>query len=147
MTGQELVAILPHTGELVSLEDAKQCAIALDRIRTLEGQLRMVKRELSEAIFQAASKSGKGTLHLPGVNVSVSRKKEITWDLELLGKLQEMELPEERWNELVETRVDYKVNANVAKQIAAINPEYAKVIDEARTDLYGNPSVGDIEIL
>lgn len=144
---QELVAILPHTGELVSLEDAAACAIATERIRTLEGKLRMVKRELADAIFRIASKQGKSSLNLPGVNVSVSRKKEIEWDLEILERLREAGLPEERWSELVETRVEYKVSANVARQLASINEEYQAIIEEARNDVYGNPSVGDIEIL
>ena len=48
-------------------------------------------------------------------------------------ELRDLGLPEERYGELVVATVTYKVNASVAKQIAGANPEYAKVIDRARS--------------
>lgn len=89
--------------------------------------------KLCEQILHAeARRQGTKTLHLPGGQVEVRTPTELVWNLELLEELRTLGLPEERWNDLVRETVERKVDARIAKQIAASNEAYAKVIDAAR---------------
>lgn len=140
---QELVN--PSTGQMIDLRDVQSVAIHLDEIRQLEDRLKEAKRILGRVLAAEAERQGTQTLHLPGLKVPISKKREIHWDLEILKELRELGLPTERWSQVVRTTVDYKVMAGEAKKIAAANPAYAEVIKRARTDFDGELYVGKIE--
>lgn len=134
----------PMTGELVLLEDPATVAIYLDEVRQLEDKLRYVKRILGERLAEEYKVQG-DNLHLPGVTVEFSKKKEIRWDMNRLKDLKELGLPENRWHDLVRQTIETKVMAVEANKLAKANPEYRKVIEEARSDHEGEPYVSKIE--
>lgn len=84
--------------------------------------------------MEEASRQGTKTLHLSNANVSVSGGSQVEWDVEELNKLLYAGLPVERFDDLVTVIVSYKVNAAVAKQISAANPDYAEIISKARSE-------------
>lgn len=136
----------PITGELIRVDDPRECAVAIAELRDLEDRIKEVKRVLGATLIEEARKQGvKGTLRVPGAEVTISRKKEIVWDLELLAELHEAGLPEARWDELVRTTVEQKVNANVAKQLAGANDDYRTILEAARTDFEGEPYVSSVK--
>jgi hypothetical protein len=143
---EERVVVNPATGELLSLDDARSCLFAIMEMRKLEQQIRNVKAVLSRAVGEEAARQGTKTLRFPGISASVATKNEIQWDLDQLGKLLDMGLPEERFAALVKTEVTYKVSAVEADRIAGANPEYATVIERARTDFPGEPYVTKVEV-
>lgn len=127
--------MLPHpaTGEVISKDDPAACAKALDEVRDLEWKLKDLKRWLTSALVEEARRQGTKTLHLEGVTAVVSFDAETTeWDVTELVKLLDMGLPESRYAKLVREEISYKVDANVAKQIAGANAEYALVIERAK---------------
>lgn len=136
------VLVNPVTGELVLLTDAAACAHALEAIRETENRLREAKAELSRAVAEIASQRGTRTLEIgQGWRAVVSHPRQIEWDMEVLERLRDAGLPEDRWDALVAEEVTYKVSARVAEQIAGANPEYARIIDRARTDAERPPTV------
>ena len=134
----------PATGELTSLDDAAACLRALAEVRELEDQLKFAKRVLSDAIADEAARQGTKTLRFPGITATVSNRKEIQWDLEVLERLLEAGLPGERYADLIKTEVTYKVSVREADRIAGANPAYNEIILKARTDFEGSPYVGSI---
>ena len=122
----------PRTGELVS--DPPRVA---ELVRYFRDQRRAYMDQIKAGewlLVQEAERQGTRTFPLGDLTVEVKEDREIVWDLEILERLREMGLPEERWSKLVTEEISYKVNANVAKQIAGANPQYAEVIGRARTD-------------
>jgi len=132
-TGMEVV--LPHTMEIVSLEDARRCAVALNEIRLLEARLREAKQDLTRAILLESERQGSKTLYLDeGVKVVVSGGKEVDWDFDVLERLRDAGLPEDRYDALVRATVTYRVDARTADQISRANPEYARIIGLAAVE-------------
>lgn len=127
--------VVPTTGEVLDLEDAPGCLRVLSEIRQLEQDLRSAKAALTDALAAEFSRQGTKTLELNGVKAVLGGGSEIVWDVEVLDELRELGLPEERMNELVTTEVSYKVNANVAKAIASANPEYAEIVERAKSTI------------
>lgn len=125
--------VLPHTGELISLEELPKVASALDAIRAHEAQLREVKQILTEALVEESRRQGSKTLRLDYLTVEIGGGTTVEWDIEVLHRLQDAGLPEERFDALVRTEVTYKVSAAEAKRISS-NPEYARIIELARTE-------------
>jgi hypothetical protein len=81
-------------------------------------------------------------LHIGGGwRAEVTMGNRIEWDMEVLERLRDAGLPEERWDALVRPQVEYKVSARVADQIAKANPEYAVIVARARTDVEATPRV------
>ncbi len=128
--GTELV--LPGTGQVIDLANPGSCADALNQIRQLEQSLRDAKRVLTEMLVAESERQGTKTLRLGKLEAIVGGGYNVTWDIEELAKLQDLGLPEERYYDLVQTVISYKVNASVAKQIAGANPDYARIIENAR---------------
>ena len=125
--------LVPYSGEIVNLGDPPECLRLLAEIRDLEGKLRDVKGALTEALSQEFSRQGTKTLAIDGVKAELRGGTEIVWDIEILERLRDLGLPEERMDELVKAEVTYRVNTAVAKQLAAANPDYAAVIERAKT--------------
>lgn len=129
------IIVVPVTGEVINLNDPSLCLRVLGEIRDLESRLREAKAELTCALQVEFTRQGKKTLEVGDVKAELRGGTEVIWDIEVLDRLREMGLPEERMDELVKAEVTYKVNAAVAKQLAAANPEYAAVIELARTTI------------
>lgn len=125
---------VPGIGSIVRYDRPDEIAVALADIRDLEAKLRDVKRELAFALEQESERQGTKTLRYGDLTVTLSTPTEIVWDVEELEKLLEAGLPQDRYEQLVTTEISYKVNAREASHIAAANPEYAKIIERARTD-------------
>ena len=135
---QELV--VPGTGEIISLDDPVQCAKALGAIRALEGQLRDLKTELTSRVLAECSRQGSKTLDIgDGTKAEVKGGSEVVWDYDKLSALVDAGLPLERYRLLVVETIDRKVDARVAKQLASANPEYGRIIEEARS-VYEKPA-------
>jgi hypothetical protein len=127
--------IVPTTGEVISSDDPVGCLRVLSEIRDLEGQLRELKGALTQALAEEFSRQGTKTLELGSVKAELRGGSEVVWDVEILEELRELGLPDERMDALVTTEVTYKVNARVAKMIAAANERYAAIIERAQTTI------------
>jgi len=132
-TETSLSLVVPFSGEVLSLDDASGCLRVLSEIRDLESQLRQAKSALTEALAAEFSRQGTKTLELNGVKASLGGGSETVWDIEILNELGELGLPEERLDELITTEVSYRVNASVAKAIAAANEGYGEIIERAKS--------------
>ena len=128
-----LSLVVPTTGEVVSSDDPAGCLRVLTEVRELEARLRELKAGLTDAIANECSRQGTKTLELNGYKAELRGGSEIVWDVELLEGLRDLGLPEERMSALITTEVTYRVNANEAKRIASVNPEYAEVIERAKS--------------
>lgn len=123
----------PTTGELVSTSDIDGIGQTISNLRQAENQLRDFRRNVEQIVVAEAERQGTKTLHVQGRDLELRGGRTLEWDIEILQELQALGLPEDRYGELVQTRVEYKVNASVAKQIEAANDEYAEVIRRARS--------------
>lgn len=128
--GEELV--YPITGEVVASDDPAGCVRLLGEIRTLEQQLKNLKAELTRALEEEFSRQGRKTIEVNGTKAELRGGSGVVWDVEVLNELRDLGLPEERMDELITAEITYRVNANVAKQIAAANADYADVIERAK---------------
>lgn len=133
MSETSLELVVPTTGEIVNLDDPAGCLRVLTEIRELEAKLRDAKGALTEALAAEFSRLGTKTIELDGVKAELRGGSEVVWDVEVLERLRDLGLPDERMSALVTTEVTYRVNASVAKQIAAANEQYAEVIERAKS--------------
>jgi hypothetical protein len=124
--------VLPQTGEVLDLTDAPAVGRALRDVRRLKQQLDEARRILEDALVEESRRVGTKTLHLGSVLAIVYGGEKVEWDVEELWKLRDAGLPEERLTALIKTEVTYKVDAAVARQIAAANPDYRAIIERAR---------------
>lgn len=129
--------VVPHTGEVLPLEDPAACAKLWREIRDLEDQLKFARSALAEAIIVDSEKQGKKTLRYEEFEAKVSKDSETAWDHEILLELVDKGLPESRFNELVTMSVEYKVNGQIARELAGANPVYKEIIERAKDTRYG----------
>ncbi len=129
----EFSLVVPHTGQIVDLDDPPACLQLLSEIRDLESRLKEVKADLTTALSAEFSRQGTKTMEMGGLKAELRGGSEIVWDVEVLEELRALGLPEDRMTALVTAEVTYRVNTSVAKQLAAANPSYADVIERART--------------
>jgi hypothetical protein len=127
---------LPN-GVMVDLREPDQVAEALESVRDLKRALDRLRSLLESVLRLRSREQGAKTLHLENGWVAVvSGGTRPEYDAELLcRRLSAAGLPPERLGELVEAVITYKVNTQVARQLALANPEYAAALDEARTDV------------
>ena len=92
-----------------------------------------VVKDCEAVLLDESRRQGTKTLHLPAGTATISGGTELVWDFDTLEQLREIGLPEQRYRELVVETVSYKVDARVAKQLAAANPEYARIIEAAQS--------------
>lgn len=137
--GQELV--VPESGEIVFLEDPLACARVLYEIADLEQRIKDLKGALRETLFKESEIQGTKTLHLGGLDAVISTPSVTAWDYKILRELLKAGLPKERFAELVQKEVSYKVNGSVARQIKGASEVYAEIIERAQTKIPRNPSV------
>jgi hypothetical protein len=123
---------VPGVGTLVRINNLDEVTQALQDVRTLEGQLRDAKAVLTAAVVQESQRQGTKTLTAAGVTVTVSPDTEIVWDMTVLPELLDAGLPPDRYNDLVEEVVTYKVNGTEARKLEGANPVYAAIIGRAR---------------
>lgn len=124
--------VLPATGEVINLEEPLAVARALHEVRAAKRQLDDARRVLEDALVQHSQTRGTKTLRIDEYEATVSGGEKVEWDVEELWKLRDAGLPEDRMNALVKTEVTYKVDAAVARQIAAANPDYGEIIYRAK---------------
>lgn len=133
---------LPHSGEVISLQDAAACGKALAEVRSLEARIREAKGMLTAAIVAESQRQGTKTLRSEGLKLEVRGGRETVWDVDALEtELLALGLPQDRVNDLIKTEVTFKVNARVAKEIAGANAEYAAVISAAQTEVEKTPYI------
>jgi alkylhydroperoxidase/carboxymuconolactone decarboxylase family protein YurZ len=137
--GQELV--VPESGEIVFLDDPLACARVLYEIADLEQRIKDLKGALRETIFKESEIQGTKTLHLGALDAVISTPSVTAWDYKVLRELLKAGLPKERFAELVQKEITYKVNGSVARQIKGASEVYAEIIERAQTKIPRNPSV------
>lgn len=121
---------VPVIGQVVNLEDANDCALALDAIRDLEYQLKQAKTDLTRALVHHSQQAGTKTLHLDNATVVLSGGEATVYDAEeIYVGLIEAGMTPERAGEIVKETVTRKVDARQAKSAAAANPAYREVIE------------------
>jgi hypothetical protein len=138
--GTELV--VPGSGEVVSLDNAQDCAATITYLRDLETDIKAAKRELTDALVSYKERIGKPTFEVGLYKITVSADSGTTYDAEAIEQgLRELGMPEERIREIVVEEITYKVNPVEAKRAAKANPAYAKVIEAASTPYVKSPYV------
>lgn len=127
--------IVPTTGEVISSDDPIGCLRVLAEVRALEAKLKDLKGALTGALGEEFKRQGAKTLELGGVKAELRGGSEVVWDVEILEELRDAGLPDARMDALVTTEITYKVNASVAKAIAAVNDDYAEIVERAKTTI------------
>jgi len=126
--------VVPLSGELVDLRKPNMVAAALDQVREMKHQLDSTRAVLEQVLRLEAVRQGTKTLHLENCDAVITGGETTEYDGELLIRLLEHAgMPDDRINEIVQTIVTFKVNAQKAKQAASANPAYAAAVDETRT--------------
>ena len=135
-TGHDLAVpddlLNPFTGELVPATDIARVAATLDDLRDLRQKLNDTVALFTEAVIAESRRVGTRTLTAGAVKLELSADSTIEWDIEELLKLRDLGLPEDRYNQLVQQTVSFKVNGSVAKQLEGASEEYAAIIANAR---------------
>ncbi len=123
-----------RTGELVEATPAKAAEFIV-AAREMRSLLLDVVKDCEAVLLEESRRQGTKTLHLAEGTATITGGSEVEWDLDVLAELRGLDIPEERYSALVVETVSYKVNAAVAKQLAAANPSYAEVIGRARGEI------------
>lgn len=121
------------TGELIDRDDLVAVAGYVEQIRDHQRKVRLLAKDVTGILVEAARAQGTKTLHLGRYDVEVTGGLDYEWDVGRLEDLIDAGLPLERFNELVQIEQTTTVKANVAKQIAGSNPVYAEIIESAKT--------------
>lgn len=129
----------PRTGELLSLEDVPKVADLVTYLRELKSQANELLNIVTEGVAEVCAQQGTKTLAKGGAKLELASRSETVWDVDELHQLTTLGLPLERFDDLVEATVEYKVDGRVARQIASSNPEYAKVIENAKSTVEKRP--------
>lgn len=135
--------VLPVSGVLVNLEDEREVAIAYRELRELKNQINQAERRLREALAERSHVLATKTFYIDGVGkVELRGDTKVEYDAkEIEDGLRELGCPEDVIREIVIETVTYKVDGNRARRAAGANPEYARVIENARTVVETLPSV------
>lgn len=137
MSGTELAPFIPsqlvdiRTGEFLPATPDNAARLITD-VREMRAKMLDLVKDCEAVLLDESRRQGTKTLHFDNATATVTGGQELSWDIEELHALLAFGLPEERFNELVVATVTYKVNAAVAKQLEAANPDYAAVIQRAR---------------
>jgi hypothetical protein len=124
--------VVPLLGLAVDPYKLGEVAEALDAVRQAKRLLDEARGELERLLAEEAQRRGTKTMHIGNKTVEISGGPETVYDIEVLGRLQEVGLPEDRYNELVKTRIEYRVDRNVVRQLLGSgNQEYSRIINWA----------------
>lgn len=132
MTGAEIEIINPITGELIDIRETAKVADVVEQLRDVQNSARDAIGAITRALIEESQRVGTKTFAAGKVAIVLSADSEIQWDVTELIKLRDAGLPEERYADLVEEVVSYKVNGAVARSIASANDAYAEIIEKAR---------------
>lgn len=136
--------VLAHSGELVDLTNERQIAEAFQDVQEIQQRLAEANRILREAMNERAKVLGSRTIYIDGLGkVEVRNATQIVYPdpQELEAGLRAIDCPEEIIREIVVETIVYKVDGARAKRAAAVNPEYAKVIEAAQRVIEKTPTV------
>jgi len=135
--------VIPTTGVVVNLDNEREVAIAYRDVKEVRDELNRIDRTLREAMGARKRILGTGTFFLEGIGkVEVKGDTETEWDMVALeGGLREVGCPEETIKEIIKPVTTYKVDAARATRAAKANPEYARVIEDAKITKPKLPSV------
>jgi hypothetical protein len=132
---KQAIAPIPVTGEVVNLADPQEVGRVWDDLDEQIAQLVAFRKGLGQVMLAYMDSRARHTMTLGGVKVSGDRgDTETTYDVTVLPDLLACDppLPQDRYDELVKTKIEYTVSKREADAIAASNPEWRKVIDRAR---------------
>lgn len=141
-SGTELV--LAHSGQLVNLEDVADVAKAFQEVKDIRTRLIEADRLLRDALAAHAKIQGSKTIYIEGVGkFEVKGGEIIDWfdPLALAEELRKAGMPEDVVNEIVVTKVDYKVDGRRAARAAKANPEYAEIIERGKRTIERTPTI------
>jgi hypothetical protein len=125
--------VVPVTGEVIELGAPLQVALALETVRKAKRQLEEARGVLEDALRIESERQGTRTLHLGELDAVVSGGEKVEYDVvELADELRAEGLPEERLGELIVATVTYRVDARVARSVAASNRRYAAALERCR---------------
>jgi hypothetical protein len=129
---QQEAVVVPLLGLVVSPTAPQEVAEALGAVREAKRLLDEARGELERILAEEAQRQGTKTLHLDRATVSISGGPETVYDVEVLEQLLEVGLPDERYSELVKTRIEYRVDRNVIRQLVGSgNEDYQRIIAKA----------------
>lgn len=123
-----------RTGELLAATP-HNAVVLLAAAREMRQRILSLVKDCEAVILDESRRQGTKTLHIKGTQyaATVSGGTDYDWNFSALVELLDLGLPRERYHELVVETRSYKVDARVAKQLAAANPEYGRVIEAACT--------------
>lgn len=124
----------PKTGELVPVTNTDGVAEAVAALREFNQRVRDAIADATTVLVNESRRRGAKTLHLANTTVEIRGGTETVWDVGVLRAALEMaDCPQARIEEVIKTEVTYKVDARIAKQLAAANEDYAAAVELART--------------
>jgi hypothetical protein len=124
----------PVTGVVVDVTHMSAVAESLERLREVKNQINDAIGYLTDAVIAESRNQGTKTLNAGAVTLELSTGYEIEWDVGMLDReLSAAGLPPERLADVVVPQFTWKVNAAVARQLAAANDTYKTIIEAAQT--------------
>lgn len=128
--------VVPLLGLVVSPTSTNEVAEALGSVREAKRLLDEARGELERILAEEAQRQGTKTLHLDRATVSITGGPETDYDIEVLERLLDAGLPQDRYDELVKTRIEYRVDRNVIRQLRGSgNPDYEAIIENAASEV------------
>lgn len=135
--------VLPQSGVVVDLSSEREVVLAYRDLRDLKTAIAQAERMLKEALQHQASLRGTKTFYIDGVGkVELRGDQRVEYDAkEVEEGLRELGCPEDIIREIVVETITYKVDGNRARRAIAANPDYARVLENARRITEVLPSV------
>ncbi len=121
-----------QTGEVLPATPDNAIQV-LAAAREMRARMVGLIKDCEAVLLDESRRQGTKTLHFEGATATVTGGSDLEWALGTLLELLEIGLPEDRYADLVVETITYKVDARVANQLEKANPEYAAVIERART--------------
>jgi hypothetical protein len=126
--------VVPGTGELFDLSDAAHAADAWLALREVERQITELKEMVRERLLEESNLTGTKTLHFDRTTVELRGGSRAMFDIEgLRDALLDAGLPTDRLDEVIRTRVEYRVDQRETAKLAGANPAYAQAIAKHRS--------------
>ena len=136
--------VLAHSGQLVNLEDVTDVAKAYQEVKDIRTRLIEADRLLRDTLAEHAKIQGTKTVFIEGVGKFEVKGGEIVdWidPLALAEELRKAGMPQEVVDEIVVTKIDYKVDGRRAARAAKANPEYAAIIERSKRIVERTPTI------